>query len=331
MNKPIAAVVVTYNRKVLLLECLDALLNQDHPLDALYVIDNASTDGTPELLRDREYMNNPKISYHRMETNLGGAGGFRNGLDVAFRDGHEWIWIMDDDAIPKADALMQMVPFLDSQGVCALANLKIDSEGEVQCSHLGKTTWNPLACDLIKPISPLEYESKDLVDIEFASFVGLLVNREAIQRVGFPKQEFFIHYDDFEYCLRLRRVGKIALVPNSVIIHKSPRPFHARKHVLFLSAVPQNIRSHCFQYYSNRNRTWTVKEYARIGYFGAIAWAIAHFARQVVKSTLFEHDNYLLRVYVLFKAHLDGLIDRFDNSFPSRVAKSMAAKPAQER
>ena len=51
----VAAVVVTYNRKELLMECLEALLRQTRPLQAIYIIDNASTDGTPELLHREGY------------------------------------------------------------------------------------------------------------------------------------------------------------------------------------------------------------------------------------------------------------------------------------
>ena len=50
MKEKICAVVVTYNRKDLLVECLNALKNQTYPLDGIYIIDNASTDGTQELL-----------------------------------------------------------------------------------------------------------------------------------------------------------------------------------------------------------------------------------------------------------------------------------------
>lgn len=69
--KTIAAIVVTYNRKALLLECLEALLAQTRPLDALYVIDNASSDGTEELLQQHDFME--RISYERLEYNGGNA------------------------------------------------------------------------------------------------------------------------------------------------------------------------------------------------------------------------------------------------------------------
>lgn len=73
MNNSIAAIVVTYNRKELLMECLAALIGQSQHLDIIYIIDNASTDGTPDLLRERQFMNHPRISYHRMPTNGGGG------------------------------------------------------------------------------------------------------------------------------------------------------------------------------------------------------------------------------------------------------------------
>ncbi len=302
------------------MECLAALIGQSQHLDIIYIIDNASTDGTPDLLRERQFMNHPRISYHRMPTNGGGAGGFRSGLEIAYQNGHDWFWIMDDDAIAKTDALAQMIPHLNYGEICALANLKIDSVGEVQHFHLGKaTTWNPLARDLINPIRPADYENKDHVEIEFSSFVGLLVNRYAVEQIGFPNQDFFIHYDDYEYCLRMRQVGKIVLVPKSVIIHKSSHLVQSRKRFLFLSGVSHSLRAHCFHYFSYRNRTWIVKQYVGLGLLGTTVWAAVHFARQVLKATLFERDHYCTRVYVLFRAHLDGLSNRFDNSFPMQV------------
>ena len=50
------AVVVTYNRKELLIECLESLRKQTKPLNAIYIIDNASTDGTPNLLLEKEFI-----------------------------------------------------------------------------------------------------------------------------------------------------------------------------------------------------------------------------------------------------------------------------------
>ena len=116
----ICAVVVTYNRKDLLVECLEALRRQTGPLDAIYIIDNASTDGTPELLRSRGYrdgavIENPLdgseiiIRYVRLPVNTGGAGGFHEGVKRAFHDGYDWIWLMDDDVEPEEYTLEKLL------------------------------------------------------------------------------------------------------------------------------------------------------------------------------------------------------------------------------
>ena len=102
-NDTVCAVVVTYNRKNLLIECLEALRKQTRPIQGIYLIDNASSDGTPELLFEKGYIkelplknmsepwvNESKINnlfngnntiiihYVRMDENTGGAGGFHD-------------------------------------------------------------------------------------------------------------------------------------------------------------------------------------------------------------------------------------------------------------
>lgn len=300
------------------MNCLAALLAQSRQPDIIYIVDNASMDGTAEQLRDCGYMEDPRIRYRRMSQNLGGAGGFRKGMECAFQDGYDYLWIMDDDVEPKPNALERMIPFVWRDDISALANLKIDSVGNVQYCHLGSITWSPFR-DLVKPLLPSDYENKRSIDMQFSSFVGLLVSRRAIEQVGLPNSDFFIHCDDFEYCVRLLDAGKIVLIPDSVIIHNSPREITARKRFLMLSAAPQTVRASCFQYYGNRNRTWTVKEYSGLGWLGAVLWAGTHFVKYTLKATLFERDHYGTRLYLLFRAYRDGLTNRFDNEFPLRV------------
>ena len=129
----IAAVVVTYNRKQLLVECVDSLLRQTHRLDALYIMDNCSTDGTCEFLCDRGLISPPEhqgdlpqetirsvapadvrrgavdVHYVRMPENAGGAGGFAEGMQRAAGAGFDWLWLMDDDLVALPDALAALV------------------------------------------------------------------------------------------------------------------------------------------------------------------------------------------------------------------------------
>ena len=105
----IAAVVVTYNRKVLVLECLNAILQQSHKVNQVFLIDNNSTDGTYEYLKENKIFENSNIVYKKLEKNIGGAGGFFEGMKMAREMNFDWVWIMDDDTIPMTNCLENLL------------------------------------------------------------------------------------------------------------------------------------------------------------------------------------------------------------------------------
>jgi len=139
------------------LECLEVLRQQTRHLDAIYLIDNASTDGTPELLLEKGYIselppkdiNEPwekelKISnftdgkyiilhYVRMHRNSGVAGGFYEGVKRGYEKGYDWLWLMDDDAEAKPDALEKLFIY-KKEGLC-LCPLIIRHDGKYQFYH----------------------------------------------------------------------------------------------------------------------------------------------------------------------------------------------------
>ena len=103
--KKVAAIVVTYNRKELLRECLQALLAQTISNLDILLIDNASTDGTKEYIADIVEAN-PSICYMNTGSNLGGAGGFHYGLKKAYEMGYEIRC-----SLPDTGALLPAISF----------------------------------------------------------------------------------------------------------------------------------------------------------------------------------------------------------------------------
>src|SRR5256885_7130786 len=101
----VCAIVVTHDRRHMLAECLQALAGQTQPADRVLVVDNASTDGTREMV-ERDH---PEVDVLALPTNEGGAGGFHEGMRRAYEDGAEWMWLTDDDTIPRADALEELL------------------------------------------------------------------------------------------------------------------------------------------------------------------------------------------------------------------------------
>lgn len=92
-----AAVVVTYNRLPLLRQCLAALTSQTALGLTIFLIDNASTDGTAEAVAA---MTLPNLVYRNTGKNLGGAGGFAYGVREAALAGYDALWLMDDEHCP---------------------------------------------------------------------------------------------------------------------------------------------------------------------------------------------------------------------------------------
>ena len=99
----VIAVVVTYNRKALLVECINALRAQSRPLDGILIVNNGSTDGTEEWLQQQT-----DIQFISQK-NTGSSGGFSTGISWAYSNGYSWIWCMDDDGYPKQDALEKIL------------------------------------------------------------------------------------------------------------------------------------------------------------------------------------------------------------------------------
>jgi len=239
MKDSICAVVVTYNRKSLLIECLESLQKQTRPLDGIYLIDNASTDGTAELLLEKSYIselpskdikdpwekefripnftdgNHIKLHYVRMHRNSGGAGGFYEGVKRGYERGYDWLWLMDDDAEAKPDALEKLVIYRN-QGLC-LCPLIIGHDGKYQFYH-HKIVNKIIMQD--NPISNNIENIKEISEIDSNAFVGPLINRRIIANIGFPMKEMFIWGDDLEYIYRISRNFKVYLIKESIMLHK---------------------------------------------------------------------------------------------------------------
>lgn len=321
----ICAVVVTYNRKELLMECLEALMRQTRPLDAIYIIDNASTDGTPELLMSKGYQDGAVmenlnaggetlIRYVRLPSNTGGAGGFHEGVKRAFSDGYDWL--MDDDAEPLPDSLEALLRYAGDD-TAALANLKVSPDGRPQYIHRGFFDFNSFGT-FVRPVTDDDLGDETL-EIDHASFVGILINSDAVREIGFPRREFFLHYDDVEYCMRLRSTGKIILVPGSLILHKEA----AERNITWslpgskIPVVPYDKL--WLRYYGLRNSIWLRrKEMSRARFSIFMVRAILlSVAAQIIAGLITEKP--FRRARFVLSAYIDGLRGRFDNEKPRRI------------
>ena len=205
MTESVAVVIVTYNRADLLRRCLDGLASSSRQPDAVFVVDNASTDHTRQVLSARQDL--PLHAIHS-EENLGGAGGFHLGVGEAYAAGHDRIWLMDDDVVPARDTLSVMM----AHPGAALMAVREDTDGRL-CEKAATVfdLANPLAVRPKRETVEERYRRRDAmppeVALENVAFEGFMVQRRVVDAVGLPDPGFFIFYDDVDYALRIRRAG----------------------------------------------------------------------------------------------------------------------------
>jgi rhamnopyranosyl-N-acetylglucosaminyl-diphospho-decaprenol beta-1,3/1,4-galactofuranosyltransferase len=219
VSESVCAVVVTYNRKELLRECLEAVTGQTRAAETVLVVDNASTDGTLDMVR-AEF---PSVDILALPENQGSSGGFHEGMAEAVRRRVEWLWVMDDDTIPADDALELLLDapsHLDGLPAPALLASKVLwTDG-----RLHPMNWPaPHVGDLDLFVDGIE---RKVVPIRANTFPSLLVKASAVQKYGPPRKGFWIWSDDIDFTQRILRYEPGYLVPQSVAVHKTKTAHH---------------------------------------------------------------------------------------------------------
>lgn len=288
----VAAVVVTYNRLAFLKKCIAHLLAQTSLPDEILIIDNASTDQTQEEMKIIQ-KESARISYCRLDTNIGGAGGFNFGIKKAFQNKEiEYVWLMDDDTMPRPTALatlLQAGEQLDQDFGFLVSNTRWAKNGQAALMNVPETSsnWNNMA-------------EKGLIGLRTGTFVSFFVSRRIVEQVGLPIKEFFIWSDDLEFSSRISAKYPSYLVINSLVDHDMAK----NQSVQFLQEKdPKRLNRY---YYSFRNKLYIER---RDGHRGYARYKLSLFL--LLCALPFKHTAYRWRKErILFKGLWSGLFFR---------------------
>lgn len=216
MNRFIV-VIVTCNRLRLLRECIECALNQRKHPEKIIVVNNNSTDGTKEFL-EQKALEEASICCVHESKNIGGAGGFTEGIRQALKEEGEWIVLIDDDAMLEYEYLSRISEIIDKYPDYGAFAGTVITEGKIDTLHrrrLKKKNSIKLA-----PVKLEEYEKEEFV-LDAASFCGLVVKKDIVHKIGLPEEKYFIWNDDLEYSLRIRKLTKIINVNLAKLNHKT--------------------------------------------------------------------------------------------------------------
>jgi rhamnopyranosyl-N-acetylglucosaminyl-diphospho-decaprenol beta-1,3/1,4-galactofuranosyltransferase len=213
----VAVIVVTYDRPVQLRECLAALDRQTRPADRVYVVDNHAAKPDGPTAQPASVTSRSPLTHITPAENLGGAGGFCLGIERAYADGFDWIWLMDDDAVAADTALEALLaahermPAASKPLLLASAVTWTDGQPHPRTGVIYKRDADRRQAATIKALG---YAS-----IRACTFVSVLIARRAVAAYGYPVADYFILADDFEYTSRILRHEQGLLVPDSVVCH----------------------------------------------------------------------------------------------------------------
>ncbi len=315
MNKKkpkIAAVVVTFNRKTLLEENINALLNQTHKLDAIYIIDNASTDGTKEYLKEKNLFD--KVRYFKLKENTGGAGGFNFGFEKTYRH-FDWIWAMDDDAIPYKDALEKLI---DNK---YFNNNKI---GALCCNTIyTKDSFNAVI-EAIMRNDYLFYKEilnnndfkEDFVKIRTFSLLGILIKTKIIKEIGNVNKHLFIEGDDLDFTLRISKKYEIFWIRHSKLLHKVSKNMFNTKKILNRNINIISSNQIWKEYYGIRNHIYILKNSKLISKKEILNYVVYNIKYYIL--IIFFLDKKILRLVVLSNALKDGFRENLGKKYDYR-------------
>ena len=232
-NKNICVVLVTFNRKQLLLELLRSLCRQSVPISTIVIVDNCSSDGTSESLREEGIVdnvvqgqicesmwNNMKILYFLNESNTGGSGGFEKAFSIANELNSDYIWAMDDDIEPEEDCLEKLLAVMSDDVQVCVPSRNDDRWTDQLVKDYDLSNPFKLNLKQYKKIVDSRTIHEDTAEIVDMPLEGPLISAELCKKVGTPNSLFFIMYDDTDFAHRLGQYTTIKYVRDARLHRK---------------------------------------------------------------------------------------------------------------
>lgn len=219
-NPLVDVIVLAWNHVEDTIECLESLFNSDYQPIRFVLVDNASTDGTSDIIQNRF----SSVEVLRSEVNLGVSGGFNIGMEYAIMRGAEFILIANNDISVDPDAIRYLVADMERKPQAGIGMPKIyhyfGDRDRLWCTGARWRRFPPS----VKMLGVNAHDTKKYslpYELEYAPSCFLLIRGEVIDNIGYFDTDYFFYNDDWDYSARTRKSGyTIRFVPQAKIWHK---------------------------------------------------------------------------------------------------------------
>lgn len=207
VSRGVLAAVVTFNRLNLLKRCLEHLKRQVNISDII-VINNSSTDGTEEYLKEAGI---PFVT----QENLGSSGGWNRAITEGLARGYDFIWLMDDDGFPSKDALKLLLERMTEKCVCLSSVVVNENDGSKFVFGMPRLNkkGNPVIFKFKRKHQRVTDIYPAMTTYPFTHlFNGALISLEKVRHIGNVDTRYFMYGDELDYFYRMREIGDVLSV-----------------------------------------------------------------------------------------------------------------------
>ncbi|MCW4005057.1 MAG: glycosyltransferase family 2 protein [Candidatus Bathyarchaeota archaeon] len=241
MPPHVTIVILNYNRKAVLSDCLDFLLKVEYPNYDVVVVDNASTDRKTNELQHKF----PSVRFIVNPENFGYAQGNNIGINHALLNGAKYILILNDDTAVRPNFLTELVNVAESNPHAGMLIPKVLCFEEPDKLYQAHGSFNYYLYMVHGRLDTVD----EPVEVDRVFGTAILVKRAVVDEVGLLDSQFFLYFEDFDWCYRATKAGyKLVYVPSATIYHKVSKSFSGKPNPLVM-------------YYSTRNELLFAKKH----------------------------------------------------------------------
>lgn len=218
----VAIVVLNWNDGAATLACLEALQTTDYPHYSIIVVDNGSTDGSVQRIRDHG-----SVDLVINNANLGYTGGVNVGIDRALKCGADYVWLLNSDATTQPDVLSRLVAAAEADQHVGLVSPVFHDPDRPEVAEFCLARFDPVSLSATQTDDPATAAGwqRDHRDQIILLGTALLIRRRLVETIGLLDPTFFAYVEDVDYCLRARAAGfRAVVVPTAVVFHTFKRP-----------------------------------------------------------------------------------------------------------
>lgn len=296
-DRDVAIIILNWNAYKDTVECLKSLEHLTYPYFHVFLVDNASQDGSFDNLQ-QDYKDgkfNLSITFIQTGANLGFAGGNNVAIKEVYNQGYQYFWLLNNDTVVDPNALTPLVETLEGDKQVGIVGSKIYYYGTNKIWFVGGkvNTWTGLTKHIgIKEEDIGQYDQ--VKEVDYITGCSLFFRRELLKTVGYMSEDYFLYYEETEWNIRVKQKGwKVLYNPSSIVFHK----------VSASSGGEDKQAPPYIAFYDIRNAYWMIKRTQnRIKTFTAFLYKFYKALKKIGKIFVYKQDQKIFRIKLINKS-----------------------------